>query len=180
MECICPPGFTGTGIGPNGCISLHYDLHPCRSNPCVNGICSVNNITNNYVCKCNTYYSGRNCDILMNPCASSPCLNGGTCIVRSRTLYRCKCSKGYVGQNCENEGQVCGGRLVAESGVLKYPPDDYSSNINKQISCAWVISTTNSMKVLRINFTKFDLNACSYSFLQVSVNKDAHNAFDSF
>lgn len=63
---------------------------------------------------------------------------------------------------------ACGGQLKAEEGTLKYPLTE--SNYNHRVSCAWTIET-NSSRVLRITFTRFNLETsreCQYDFLQVS------------
>jgi hypothetical protein len=62
----------------------------------------------------------------------------------------------------------CGGVLTGLSGRLQYPHSgsiQYGHNVN----CAWLI-TTNTTKVLQLNFTKFDVEHspnCEFDFLQV-------------
>lgn len=105
VECICPQGYNGNGIGPNGCIRMNYDLDPCGSNPCVHGLCVADNVTKSYTCACERFYFGRNCNVYLNPCLSSPCMNGGTCTSRGGILYKCRCRKGYAGQRCDSEAE---------------------------------------------------------------------------
>ncbi|CAH0562353.1 unnamed protein product [Brassicogethes aeneus] len=173
VECICPAGYYGNGMGPNGCIKIAGSPNdPCTPNPCKNGQCSVRNgsrFDNDYVCLCNLRYTGRNCDILKDPCASNPCLNGGTCQNRI-ILFRCTCAQGYSGRRCQVEDQACGGRLKSAegSGVLRYPPIDYIT-YNHGANCGWTIET-NSSKVLKLDFTKFNLEfskGCRYDWLQI-------------
>ena len=39
-SCTCPSGYSGDGVGPNGCVTSGYG--PCSSNPCgANGQCEV-------------------------------------------------------------------------------------------------------------------------------------------
>lgn len=183
MECICPIGYSGNGIGPNGCQSSPSS-NPCASNPCLYGTCAVDNVTRDYVCSCRRRYTGRNCNIRKNSCLSNPCLNGGTCVDVFGISYRCTCTSQYTGNNCQTERQgyflwskfnfiiftflACGGKLESLDGVLQFPLDQdqfYSHTLN----CAWLIQT-NSTKVLNITFTKFDIEdskECQYDWLQV-------------
>ncbi|KAJ8930436.1 hypothetical protein NQ314_016762 [Rhamnusium bicolor] len=105
VECICPVGYIGNGIGPNGCTLSSSPFNPCVSNPCLNGDCSTNNITGDYICNCRRKYTGRNCDIIKDPCSSNPCLNGGTCQNILQLSFKCICKSGYVGTICESQAQ---------------------------------------------------------------------------
>lgn len=104
MECICPTGYVGNGIGPTGCILSSSPFNPCAPNPCVNGDCSINNFTGEYICTCKDNFQGRNCNIATNnPCTTNPCRNGGTCLnIRGRTFH-CVCKGGFRGTLCETE-----------------------------------------------------------------------------
>jgi cubilin len=70
--------------------------------------------------------------------------------------------------SCSLVSAVCGGDLFGLSGRLQYPHSssiEYGHNVN----CAWRI-TTNTTKVLQLNFTKFDIEhspSCQFDFLQV-------------
>ncbi|KAJ8923869.1 hypothetical protein NQ315_010451 [Exocentrus adspersus] len=163
IECICPAGYTGNGLGQYGCIPFN----PCASNPCVNGVCHMTNTTG-YICSCKERYTGTNCDILKDPCSPNPCLNGGTCQNLMGVSFRCACQNGFTGTLCESEAQSCGGKLTESSGVLKYPPTDYST-YGQRLSCAWVIET-NITKVINITFNKFDIEQstdCRNAWLQI-------------
>ena len=59
VECVCPAGYAGNGIGPNGCVrSLLPDQGPCYPNPCRHGMCRLNG-TSDYVCECYSRYTGK-------------------------------------------------------------------------------------------------------------------------
>lgn len=106
VECTCPTGYVGNGIGPNGCILSSSPFNPCASNPCMNGDCSVNNITGEYICNCRRNFTGRNCDVIKrDPCATNPCLNGGTCQNIMGITFQCICRGGFRGTLCETEAQ---------------------------------------------------------------------------
>jgi hypothetical protein len=72
--------------------------------------------------------------------------------------------------SCSVVSVVCGGDLFGLSGRLQYPHSssiEYGHNVN----CAWRI-TTNTTKVLQLNFTKFDIEHspnCQFDFLQVCI-----------
>lgn len=59
MQCVCPSGYTGSGIGPNGCVNAlgpYVDL--CTNKPCVHGTCfSYPNGT--FYCVCEAGYTGK-------------------------------------------------------------------------------------------------------------------------
>lgn len=57
VECRCPPGYTGTGIGQDGCTQTQLSSSPCTPNPCGRGTCTVT-ATGDYLCQCPAGYSG--------------------------------------------------------------------------------------------------------------------------
>ncbi|XP_068906568.1 cubilin-like isoform X2 [Tenebrio molitor] len=173
VQCSCPAGYVGNGLGPNGCVRLIQPvLNACNPNPCRRGSCRLNG-TNDYTCDCYRRYTGKNCDSFKNLCASNPCLNGATCTSIFGASIRCSCTSSYTGSRCENEKQACGGRLTTETGVLTFPSGVFKTYANL-ISCAWTIET-NVTKVLNITFKRFsveDSHSCRYDWLQIHDGKN--------
>ncbi|CAL4124571.1 unnamed protein product, partial [Meganyctiphanes norvegica] len=80
----------------------------CASNPCVNnGECNNDpSVPHGYSCKCNTGYSGLNCDAEPGVCSLiQPCQNGGACI-GSGESYSCRCPLGFSGRHCSHSAEV--------------------------------------------------------------------------
>jgi len=63
IQCTCRQGYTGNGIGINGCVKINKAaIDPCTNNPCgSHGEC-VQNANNSFSCICDTGYTG---DILL-------------------------------------------------------------------------------------------------------------------
>lgn len=65
VECICPTGYIGTGVGPAGCLPASGgsggtgggSVNPCNHFLCVNGNCIVGS-TGTPVCVCHPGYTG--------------------------------------------------------------------------------------------------------------------------
>ncbi|KAJ3659671.1 hypothetical protein Zmor_011346 [Zophobas morio] len=173
VECVCPAGYAGNGIGPNGCVrSLLPDQGPCYPNPCRHGMCRLNG-TSDYVCECYSRYTGRNCDSFRDLCATNPCQNGGTCTSILGISYRCVCPSSYTGFRCETERQACGGQLTSENGTLAFPSVQFQA-YGHALSCAWTIET-NVTKVLNVTFLSFSVEespACRYDWLQIHDGKN--------
>nr|CAD7261777.1 unnamed protein product [Timema shepardi] len=182
IMCICPNGYNGPGVGPNGCVpspggGALSPSNPCSSNPCLHGFCHISeNRPSSYYCTCMPGYTGLTCTSEINPCSSNPCQNGGRCF-RSDLSYICRCNGSFTGNNCELEQQSCGGFLRTEQGNLKFPTSG-SSFYPTEISCGWVI-VVNSTKVINITFSSFNLeksSTCSFDWLQIhdGSGADAH------
>ncbi|KAL3290304.1 hypothetical protein HHI36_023648 [Cryptolaemus montrouzieri] len=166
VECTCPNGYVGNGIGLNGC--LVSSTSPCSLNLCKNGECVVsNNLTRGYLCKCQYPFFGENCDKTFNACSNNPCKNGGVCTNVGFT-FKCICTNSWTGPTCAIERSACGGLLTNEKGVLKYPPNNFPAKSGNQ-RCAWNIETSND-KVLNITFKQFSLKYtpnCDEDWLQI-------------
>lgn len=164
--CICKAGYAGNGFGENGCLVATSD--PCNFVRCRNGGTCVRNDTTAY-CQCPAGTFPPLCDRLSNACASSPCKNGGNCTnTRFGRKYNCACIKGFNGINCQNQVRRCGGIRDTENGTIRYP-EIASQNYAHNSRCAWLIKT-NSSKVLKVTFSKFDLELssdCKFDWLQV-------------
>ncbi|XP_068081387.1 cubilin [Anabrus simplex] len=169
VQCICPAGYAGSGVGETGCIAGTAVLpsnSACLSNPCVHGTCTPSG--SSYVCSCVIGYTGPNCAIAVDPCANNPCKNGGTCVPHQGTFH-CRCPSNSTGATCEEQQMSCGGRLNSEEGSLSFPPSSTSQTYVPNLSCAWVILTNASM-VLNVTFTSFHLEEapdCNYDWLQI-------------
>ncbi|XP_071514687.1 cubilin-like [Panulirus ornatus] len=179
-QCVCPPGYQGSGIGPYGCTpgspggqsgsgSGSGQLQPttnwCANQPCMNGG-TCNQFGNTYTCLCQPGYTGRNCEVDIDECASHPCLHGGTC-TQGVNSFSCQCPSSHTGDRCQTENEQCGGRLTGTEGNVAYP-GTAGQLYNHNISCAWVISVPRG-KVIEVVFHHFHLeNAhCMYDWLQV-------------
>ena len=60
VQCVCPSGYYGTGIGTNGCIP---GLSPnrtsiCNNNPCKYGGTCIPMASGNYMCQCIAAFTG--------------------------------------------------------------------------------------------------------------------------
>lgn len=169
-NCICKPGFTGSGFGENGCVQQALD--PCNNLWCRNGgVCKRNGTT--AYCQCPSGTSPPLCERTLNPCEPNPCRNGGNCTaLRFTNNVRCSCPRGFSGNRCQNQASSCGGVLNSLNGTLRYPTDPKASTYNHNSRCAWLIKT-NITKVLNITFQSFHLEQksageCRYDWLQVS------------
>ena len=66
----------------------------------MNGDCE--DLVNDYRCKCDSGYEGKNCQNDKNDCIPNPCGLRGTC-TDLRNGYKCTCKYGWEGKNCEIE-----------------------------------------------------------------------------
>ena len=71
VRCFCPPGYSGPGVGPAGCVP------GSGSGPSQGPVAPG---------------SGGG-GVVVSPCASRPCQNGATCIPAAST-YTCACPYG--------------------------------------------------------------------------------------
>lgn len=100
------------------------DLSGCLSNCSNQGLCSLNS-ANEYVCQCDTYYSGVKCQTDNRPCSSSPCLNDGNCTntidpyTGTLSLYTCDCGSYFYGTNCEYYSDLCANFSCSGHGTCK-------------------------------------------------------------
>ncbi|XP_055632024.1 cubilin homolog [Toxorhynchites rutilus septentrionalis] len=175
-NCVCLPGYQGSGIGPNGCVRM--PTNPCAFNPCKNGgTCTPNG--SNYTCSCPPGTAQPNCIRFVTPCVPNPCFNGGTC-APFMDRYYCSCPAGYTGIRCQGASRSCGGILDSYSGILRYPVDNGTYNHNSR--CAWLLKT-NHTKILNVTFTQFHVEdaissgECKFDWLQIHDGKTsaAHN-----
>ncbi|XP_053386567.1 fibropellin-1-like isoform X2 [Mercenaria mercenaria] len=115
FTCACMPGYSGYRCGNNASTLSGHDH--CSSNPCANGA-TCNNGPNDYICQCQTGWTGNNCDkdLTTNLCASSPCKNGGNC-TNHLNNYMCMCAAGWTGTNCETDVDECANGQTCKNGA---------------------------------------------------------------
>ncbi|KAH1029878.1 hypothetical protein HUJ05_003031 [Dendroctonus ponderosae] len=169
VQCTCPAGYSGSGIGPAGCAKTTMSIPSCNPNPCVHGICLISNVTQAVTCNCNEGFTGALCDQPNNPCARNPCWNGGTCNPRNNYRFTCSCLPGLVGRLCQRERQVCGETFNSTTGTLTYPPKDFESiRTLNNFKCGWTIETVLT-DVVTVEFSKFNLAdaPCTRQWLKV-------------
>lgn len=174
ITCICPPHFTGSGIGPFGCVRSNSTFDGCSLNPCHNGGTCFPVSAFGFRCECPPNTAPPRCIRLTSSCSPNPCTNGGTCVPGGRGIYRCVCLPGRIGRNCQTEARSCGGVLNGINGTLRFP---LTGSYQHNSRCAWLIKTDED-KVLNVTFTKFNLEVsreCRYDWLQVS--RVIYNAF---
>lgn len=62
VECRCPLGFSGDGIGPNGCHSTSaVGSHICSGGRCKNGGTCIQETVFNHHCLCPALFTGLFC-----------------------------------------------------------------------------------------------------------------------
>ncbi|XP_073985355.1 cubilin-like isoform X1 [Rhodnius prolixus] len=174
VQCRCPLGWTGSGIGPSGCVQLANVsvAAPCKNNPCLNGGICNEFPDGRFACTCLPIYRGPTCAEKLDVCQPNPCKNGATCVEFS-TNIRCYCSPGFTGFLCENEEMGCVGRFTGLEGTLKWPRENssISSRTSQGQSCNWVITSSNSSLVIKIQFTKINvpsrIHNCAFQYIEI-------------
>ena len=58
VQCDCPVGYHGSGVGPQGCVPGSSVNDPCSSSPCVYGTCELNRLDGSFTCRCVHGYTG--------------------------------------------------------------------------------------------------------------------------
>ena len=111
------------------------DLTNCLGNCSNKGYCA--RMTNgNYVCVCNTDYTGTRCQLNKRLCSSNPCLNNGTCNETLQTdgtySFKCNCSQKYSGLYCElfSLSELCANLTCSNHGYC------FVNSTNLNVSCA--------------------------------------------
>ncbi|RDD45645.1 Deleted in malignant brain tumors 1 protein [Trichoplax sp. H2] len=99
-------------------VTIECNNHYCDTNPQTcnyHGVCTPVGQSDNYICQCNTGYTGVNCETDINECASNPCtlMAGGRAVCKDFVgYYSCECPNGYSGYNCLFYSNVIGIRLT--------------------------------------------------------------------
>ncbi|XP_068628109.1 cubilin-like [Battus philenor] len=170
VQCVCPSGMNGDGVGVHGCFVSTADnsTFQCENNPCgAHGQCHP--LRTGYTCICHKGFKGVHCDNPLNSCENNPCRNGGSCHAdeSSSQGFRCECTALYSGDLCQTHTTICGGVFNHEEGSIIYPLSNTTYSHNAR--CAWVIHTIPE-KVINVTFSKFNLETspeCLYDFLQI-------------
>ena len=153
VTCKCITGYTGNGIGPDGCKADGPTPTDCNIN-CNNGVCIIQN--GKPECLCYKGFSGDACDKADDPCASGPCKNGGTCSsVSNNEDFTCQCTANWSGKTCTDQATECGGEYSSTTGAINYPIQDgeqYPANAK----CSWIITVPIGQSV-SLDFSSFDL-----------------------
>ncbi len=100
-------------------------MTPCDSNKCSNGAICINRDemmtrpfsmsmmmmtsarVDDYICLCNSGFTGQFCEIKISPCESSRCSNNSVCVEKDDFSYECQCNTNYHGKYCENKYEPC-------------------------------------------------------------------------
>ncbi|RZF39688.1 hypothetical protein LSTR_LSTR013176 [Laodelphax striatellus] len=183
VQCTCPAGYTGSGLGADGCVFTGMAVYDaCTPNPCNNGGSCQPTFANRFQCLCPLQFVGTTCETERDPCNPNPCRNGGTCLANKNYVpksrfefgtdnyHTCNCLAGFTGNNCQSEMQECGmGPTAVDSGEIRYPisaSHTYEGNLH----CEWTLYARNDTQVLNISFTKFDLEEstlCKSDYIQI-------------
>ncbi len=95
-------GDAGDGQGGDG---GDGPADPCDPDPCVNGTCSVDG--SDYLCECDSGYSGQNCDAVVSMDCEPACEHRGSCVVLLGSPT-CDCTgTGYTGSTCGSDVNEC-------------------------------------------------------------------------
>ncbi|CAI2354216.1 unnamed protein product [Caenorhabditis sp. 36 PRJEB53466] len=147
-NCICPDGYAGQGMGPDGCVKSLSSV--CNDHKCVNGgSCQPINETA-YNCHCEPYFGGIHCETV-SACREEPCLNGGACQGLNEKFYFCECTAGFFGDLCEQQEGECGEHFNSDNGTYSF---DHTSNYS--LVCDFVFNRPAPNNALQITFTAFD------------------------
>ncbi|KAF6211633.1 hypothetical protein GE061_012146 [Apolygus lucorum] len=166
VQCRCPVGWVGSGVGENGCTQDNTTATDiCPLFYCLNGgTCSISS-DRNFRCSCPPGFTGPRCEIGDIVCASQPCQNNGTCIaIPGQVSYKCACLFGYTGDNCEYTSVGCGGNIVASEGTFSFPNTSLESH-RLPLTCRWNIRLPNDSLVF--NFTVNYNISCYMDFLTI-------------
>ncbi|TKR76615.1 hypothetical protein L596_017729 [Steinernema carpocapsae] len=149
-RCECPSGFTGNGVGGDGCAPFEHPSK-CTKNCQYGGSCVMVNGTD--TCQCATGRSGPNCEYIATCGHMSACSGHGNCsnYDPNTGILKCKCNTGFYGQFCENEASGCSFYTTNATGVINYPPapDSYWA-------CIWMFDIPNK------TFIEFTMSNYSY------------------
>ena len=101
----------------------------CNGITCTNHGKCINHASNgkqlhDYKCKCETGWSGKDCQTDIDNCKANPCQNGATC-VDGIGFYKCECMDGFNGKKCEKDindcrSKPCKNRGTCIDGVSSY------------------------------------------------------------
>ncbi|KAK3731831.1 hypothetical protein QZH41_020192, partial [Actinostola sp. cb2023] len=81
-----------------------------------NMTCEFNFVDGSHRCKCESGFTGANCEVNITDCESSPCQNGGSCEDQVNG-YKCACAAGIEGKNCETNIDDCASNPCKNQGT---------------------------------------------------------------
>lgn len=95
--------------------------------PCLNrGTClNVKNDIHNYICLCQTGFTGKQCQINRQLCQSNTCRNDGVCNQISNTTFVCLCSSKWQGNRCEQRKNYCKNISCFNDGICRSLTSNY-------------------------------------------------------
>ncbi|XP_072041414.1 uncharacterized protein [Amphiura filiformis] len=100
---------------------------PCGpSTPCLNGgncVFSPGGSASNYICQCQSCYTGQRCEIDNSGCANLACQNGGQCtpFPNSCSQAYCSCPACFYGRFCENRINACSNHQCQNGAMCVSP-----------------------------------------------------------
>ncbi|XP_075232242.1 cubilin [Lycorma delicatula] len=192
VTCICPDGYVGSGIGPNGCVQSGTGVvansgNPCATKPCQNGGICINEYGSAvHRCICPLQFHGVNCELVYDPCVPNPCQNNGNCtklpgLAAHQTYmypapqFKCTCLYGYTGIYCDSTIRECGGKQTGVSGLIKFNhhSSGSTSHLLRSVTCQWEIKV-NETEIIVINFKSFNIapsSGCQIDYLKIEDGK---------
>uniref|UniRef100_A0A1B6C4Q2 Cubilin n=2 Tax=Clastoptera arizonana TaxID=38151 RepID=A0A1B6C4Q2_9HEMI len=173
VRCTCNFGYSGDGIGPNGCVEVDKSTlvkHGCAPGGCLNGGTCQALTPFDYECVCPPFYSGPHCDVrLRHPCDIKPCLNGGLCVEdvnSTQGQFKCLCQLGFTGSICETLSDDCFGSSNLPRGNLMFP--FLHASTRPSVVCHWTISVDPEKLIqIRFNSLKLSVNTNCSSYIEI-------------
>ena len=101
-------------------LESNLDSTSCLVQCSNHGKCKFSSKENKFVCECDLYYTGVECQTDLRPCSNHKCLNNGTCVENmtdiSNPSYFCDCGQFYLGEKCEYEIDICKNETCSQNG----------------------------------------------------------------
>ncbi|XP_066994976.2 protein crumbs [Anabrus simplex] len=122
-ECHCYPRYSGKNCETdNGPTCERNGTSPCKNG----GTCQERNF-GNYNCICDSFHTGKHCEIEINSetCEVNPCKNNGTCRVENN-INKCTCPPGYTGDTCATNIDECESHPCQNGGLCQDHVNNYT------------------------------------------------------
>jgi Notch-like protein len=132
FRCDCVLGYEYSGYGS----LCSFNINDCNPNPCFNGGTCVDKV-NDYECRCNFGYSGKECQTRDDPCLGMSCINGNLrdCGVG---CCECDCLAGWDGIACTNDIDECLTDPCRRGSCVDEGPNAYSCD-NPSCPTGWTV-----------------------------------------